>query len=93
MWTKEDNGDWAAALIEYTVSPHWSISVLDQWNYGNSVEAERLHYYNFLFAYTRKATRISLGYGRQRQGVVCVGGVCRVVPESNGFQVTITSNF
>ena len=93
MWTKEDNGNWAAALIEYTVSPHWSVSFLDQWNYGNTDVDEQIHYYNFAFAYTRKTTRIAIGYGRQREGVVCVGGVCRVVPESNGFQVTISSNF
>ncbi len=93
MWTKEDNGDWAAVLLEYTVSPHWSVSFIDQWNYGNPVVNEQIHYYNFAFAYTRKTTRIAIGYGRQREGVVCVGGVCRVVPKSNGFQVTISSNF
>jgi len=88
-----NNGNWASALIEYTVSPHWSISVWDQWNYGNPDKDKGLHYYNFQFAYTRKATRIALAYGRQRDGVICVGGVCNYVPKSNGFRVTITSNF
>ena len=43
--------------------------------------------------YTNKANRISLGYGRQRAGIFCVGGVCRTVPASNGLSISITSSF
>jgi hypothetical protein len=32
-------------------------------------------------------------YGRQQEGVFCVGGICRVVPASNGFSMLITTNF
>lgn len=93
LWTKEDKGDWAAALIEYTVSPHWFFTVADQYNYGNKHSNERIHYYTGSFGYTLKTTRFALTYGRQREGVVCVGGVCRQVPASSGFYVTISSSF
>jgi hypothetical protein len=44
-------------------------------------------------AYNNDANRIQLSYGKQRAGVVCVGGVCRVVPASNGFTISITTSF
>lgn len=93
LWTTEDKGDWAAALVEYTISPHWFFTVADQFNYGNKHSNERIHYYTGSFGYTLKTTRFALTYGRQREGVVCVGGVCRQVPASSGFYVTISSSF
>ena len=93
LWTKEDKGDWAAALVEYTISPHWFFTIADQYNYGNKHSYERIHYYTGSFGYTLKTTRFALTYGRQREGVVCVGGVCRQVPASSGFYVTISSSF
>lgn len=93
LWTQEDNGDWAAILLEYTISPHWFFTVADQYNYGNKHVEERIHYYTGSFGYTLKTTRFALTYGRQREGVVCVGGVCRQVPASSGFYLTISSSF
>ena len=93
LWTKEDKGDWVAALIEYTISPHWFFTIADQYNYGNKHSYEQIHYYTGSFGYTLKTTRFALTYGRQREGVVCVGGVCRQVPASSGFYVTISSSF
>jgi hypothetical protein len=34
-----------------------------------------------------------LGYGKRREGVFCIGGVCRAVPATNGFEISITSSF
>ncbi len=93
LWTKQDKGNWAAMLLEYTISPHWFFNIQDQYNYGNPVQEERINYYSFAFGYTLRSTRIMISYGRQREGVVCVGGVCRAVPASSGFYVTISSNF
>ena len=93
LWAKEDKRDWAALLLEYTISPHWFVSFANQYNYGNPDEEKRLNYYTGSFGYTRKTTRIAITYGRQREGIVCVGGVCRAVPASSGFYVTISSNF
>lgn len=93
LWTKQDNGNWAAGLLEVSISPKWFFSLSDQWNYGNSDASQRLHYYNVAAAFVYNTTRIQLAYGRVRDGIVCVGGVCRYVPKSSGFTLTITSSF
>ncbi|MFO8067268.1 MAG: DUF6029 family protein [Bacteroidales bacterium] len=91
--TKQDKGSWAMALIEYTISPNWFFAVSDQYNYGNKSKEYRLHYYNISAGYTYKANRFAVSYGRQREGIVCVGGVCRQLPASTGFALNITSSF
>lgn len=93
MYNEEDLGDWAVGLVEYTFSPHWYVALIDQYNYGNDNPDQRLHYYFVSAGYTNKANRIMLNYGRQREGIFCVGGVCRNVPASNGFSISITSSF
>jgi hypothetical protein len=80
-------------LVEYTVSPHWFFAVLDQYNYGNPNESRRVHYLLGSFGYTKEGMRIQFSYGRQRQGVLCVGGICRVVPATNGATIQITKTF
>ncbi|MEI7983823.1 MAG: DUF6029 family protein, partial [Bacteroidota bacterium] len=93
LWTKQDKGNWAAALVEYTVAPAWFISIQDQWNYGNSNPDQRIHYYLLSAGYTYNTTRVALSWGRQREGIICVGGVCRYVPAANGVTLTFTSSF
>ncbi|MEQ8324765.1 MAG: DUF6029 family protein [Vicingaceae bacterium] len=91
--TEEDKGSWATALLEYTYAPHWFLAVMDQYNYGNKKEIERIHYFNVSTGYNNAGTRVMLSYGRQRAGIFCVGGVCRFVPASNGFYMSITHSF
>ena len=91
--TEQDQGDWATLLLEYTLSPHWFFAFLDQYNYGNDNPELRLHYYNGSIGYINGANRISMSYGRQRAGIFCVGGVCRVVPASSGLYLSVTSSF
>ncbi len=93
LQTKQDLGSWAMGLVEYTYSPHWFATIYDQYNYGNHVVAQRVHYVGGQVGYVGGTTRIALGYGRQRAGIVCVGGVCRFVPASNGASLSITSAF
>lgn len=93
LYTKQDQQNWAVLLLEYTVSPHWFFAAFDQYNYGNDIPEARFHYYTGTLGYIRGANRIQFGYGRQRAGIFCVGGVCRNVPASNGFSMTITSSF
>ncbi|MCL2041384.1 MAG: DUF6029 family protein, partial [Bacteroidales bacterium] len=88
----EDMGDWVGGLIEFNVAPKWFVSVGDEWNYNNP-SGNNLHYYNFAAGYTEGASRISLRYGRQREGLLCVGGVCRQVPQSTGLTLSITTSF
>ena len=88
-----DKGNWATLLIEYNVSPHWFFSIMDQYNYGNPKKELRAHYPYVSMGYIREATRISVGYGRQREGLFCVGGICRFVPASNGLTLSFTQSF
>ena len=81
------------ALLEYTYSPHFFATVYDQYNYGNPKAAQQIHYLTGQVGYIGGTTRVAVGYGRQRAGIVCVGGVCRFVPASNGATLSITSSF
>ncbi|MCC5918376.1 MAG: hypothetical protein JJU02_13735 [Cryomorphaceae bacterium] len=93
MFTEQDRGDWAMLLFEYSVSPGWFFAVQNSFNYGNPDPDARLHYTLGSVGYTLKTTRFQLTYGRQMEGIFCVGGICRVVPPSNGVTLTVTSNF
>lgn len=89
--TEQHEGNWAMGLVEYTVSPHYFLAIQNLYNYGNKIN--KTHYPNISGGYTKNTTRFALGYGKQRQGIFCVGGVCREVPKSNGFSLSITSSF
>ncbi|MFT3884221.1 MAG: DUF6029 family protein [Flavobacteriales bacterium] len=91
--THQDHGNWATALAEFTFSPHWFVAAMDQYNYGGSVETEKIHYPIGSVGYIRGGSRFSFSYGRQRAGIFCVGGVCRVVPAANGLTASITTTF
>jgi len=93
MYAKQGEGSWAYGMVEYTIAPKWFFSVSDQYNYGNSITEKRLHYYSVATAFAIGSTRIALNYGRQRAGILCVGGVCRYVPAANGLTLSITSSF
>lgn len=104
-----DKGNWATVLIEYNVSPSWFFSVMDQWNLPNDklnavygtdpdngdqdLTKKGLHFPYVSAGYIHEATRLTVGYGRQRAGLFCVGGVCRFVPASNGLTVSVTHSF
>lgn len=90
---KQDKGDWATVLAEYSISPHWFFSVLDQYNFGNPNPDQRVHYVYGTVGRIEGAHRLSIGYGKRREGIFCIGGVCRAVPASNGFEITFTSSF
>lgn len=90
---RADEGDWAMALLEYTWSPRLFVAATAQWNYGNKDEDKRLVYPSIFIGYIHNATRVTLGYGRQRAGILCVGGICRDIPASNGVSLSITTSF
>ena len=90
LWTQQDRKNWAGGVAEYNFNSHFSLYVADAWNYGGEGE---LHYYNFGGSYTKGRTRLGMNYGRQRGGLICVGGVCRFVPENNGFSANLSVNF
>jgi hypothetical protein len=80
-------------LVEYTMAPHWFVAVYDAYNYGNHHSDMRIHYTTASVGYMKNSTRIQLSYGKSMEGVICVGGVCRVVPATNGLSLSITSSF
>ena len=86
-------GDWSLGLLEYTISPHWFFSVQDMYNHGNEVSKKQLHYLNVTAGFIKGANRFEIGYGKKREGIFCVGGVCKLVPSSNGFNLNISSSF
>ncbi len=93
LWTKKDRGNWATLLIEYTVSPSWFVAVMDQYNFGNPDPTQRLHYALGSFGYIYNNSRFMFSYGKQREGIFCIGGVCRPVPATNGLTFTFTHSF
>ena len=93
LFTKDDRKDWAGGTLEYNLSPRISFFATDIYNYGNDDVDARIHYYTFGGSFTQGATRIGASFGRQRGGLVCVGGVCRFVPENTGFTLNLSTSF
>jgi hypothetical protein len=103
----QDYGNWVMLMLEYSVSPHWFFALSDQFNYINfddkvaentmnyvhSAPLNRNHYYMVAMGYSKGSSRVQLSYGKQREGILCVGGVCRAVPAAYGFNISISSTF
>lgn len=82
-------GDWIMGLAEYNFTSAFFVSVSDQYCYNDGIG----NYYNVSFGYTKNASRFQIGYGKQREGIICIGGVCRQVPASNGLTFSLTTSF
>jgi hypothetical protein len=93
LQTDQDQGNWAFALAEYNFGPDWFLGALDEYNYGDPTPDMRIHYFTVTGGYTHNALRITIGYGKQRAGILCIGGICREIPASDGFTLSITNSF
>lgn len=82
-------GDWLMGLVEWNIGTHWFLSLSDQYAYHDGTG----NYYNLSVGYTHGATRLQAGWGKQREGLLCIGGVCRTVPASNGLTFSLTTSF
>ncbi|MEE9408526.1 MAG: DUF6029 family protein [Polaribacter sp.] len=91
--TNDDKKNWVGGTLEFNATSKLAFYVNDIYNYGNDVAAKQIHYYNAGGSYSIGAHRFALNYGRQRGGLVCVGGVCRFVPESTGVSANIIMSF
>lgn len=91
LFTKQDKGNWIGILQEWSYAPHFSVFASDMYNYGDT--GKQVHYYSAGGSYTTGPHKLLLSYGRQRAGLVCVGGVCRLLPAATGLNVSLTSNF
>lgn len=85
LYSQELTKDWMAALVEFGMAPNWSFSISDMYNHGSTKD----HYWNVNASYNSGGFRIMAGYGRNREGMVCSGGVCRYQPEYKGAFVKV----
>lgn len=90
LWTQQDDKNWAAGVLEYNFNPSITVYAADAYNYGGEKE---LHYYSVGGSYSKGRARFALNYGRQRGGLICVGGVCREVPPSTGVTANLVVTF
>jgi hypothetical protein len=93
MWADSDLKNWAGATAEFNYNSKLAFYIYDLYNYGNDHKEKQIHYYNIGGSYRKGSSRIALNYGRQRGGLVCVGGVCRFVPESKGISLALSTTF
>ena len=82
-------GDWVMGFVEWSIGKHWFVSASDQYAYHDGVG----NYPSVAVGYTHGTTRLQVGYGKQREGLLCIGGVCRRVPASNGLTFGMSTSF
>lgn len=82
-------GDWMMGLVEYNFTSAFFVSLSDQYCYNDG----KGNYPSVNLGYTKGASRFQIGYGKQREGIICIGGVCRQVPASNGLTFSLTTSF
>lgn len=92
LWADADKKNWVAGTLEFAINNNWSVFGSDMYNYGNDDKDQRIHYYNAGVSFTKGTTRVAASYGRQRGGLLCVGGVCRMVSEAAGLTIGITTS-
>ncbi|MCB0521471.1 MAG: hypothetical protein H6577_17145 [Lewinellaceae bacterium] len=99
---RADYGNWLFGLLEFSVAPHWTITLSDMYNISpgkiSPVDAgtgkkEKIHYPRVDVFFTHHANRFSLSYVKQVEGIVCSGGICRLEPAFSGVKVGINSTF
>jgi hypothetical protein len=93
LQTKQDNGSWAMVLTEFSIAPKWTFSLSDQYNYGNEEKDLRKHYYSINMSFNKGPHRLSISYGKQSEGIICVGGICRKVPAAYAAGITFSTTF
>ena len=82
-------GDWLMGFVEWSIGTHWFLSASDQYAYNDGTG----NYPSIAVGYTQGTTRLQVGYGKQREGLLCIGGVCRPVPASNGLTFSLSTSF
>lgn len=91
LYTKQDEGQWIAALYELSLWRKLVLSAQWQYNIGYAPNQHNEHYYTVCATYLHGAHRIMAGYTKTQEGFNCSGGVCRYVPKQEG--VSLTYNF
>lgn len=76
--------DWLYGMAEVSLAPYFVFSVSDLWNVGATKE----HFYMGAVAGVFGRHRVQLSYGKTREGINCSGGVCRMMPATEGIYLT-----
>jgi len=93
LWSDSESNDWTGGTIEFNLNPRFSFYVNDIYNAGDDSDTAETHYFNVGGSFTKGSTRLGLNYGRQRAGLICVGGVCRFAAEATGVLANLTMSF
>jgi hypothetical protein len=88
LYTRQDKGSWALALLDFRIKSKWSVFLMDEFNYS-----KRDHYYQAGSKLQLGNKYVGLSYGKVREGLFCVGGVCQIIPEYEGLSVNFGVNF
>ena len=93
--TNDDARNWVGGTLEYFFNSKFGIYLNDSYNYEESkiTENTKIHFFNVGGSYTKGSTRVGVNYGRQRGGLLCVGGVCRPVSKNTGLTLNLVSTF
>jgi hypothetical protein len=93
--TNDDANNWAGGTIEYFFNSKFGVYLNDSYNYEESkiTENTEIHFFNLGGSYTKGSTRVGINYGRQRGGLLCVGGVCRPVSKNTGVTLNLVATF
>jgi hypothetical protein len=102
LLTDDEFGSWSNVVAEFGWAPHWLCYVSDMYKikhddpskYPTSkTKYDGLHYPSVGLVYTQKATRFSIAYVKQVEGINCAGGICRFEPTFHGVRLNISSSF
>ena len=93
--TNDDARNWMGGTVEYFYNSKFGVYVNDSYNYEDSKidQDTKIHFFNLGGSYTKGSSRFAINYGRQRGGLLCVGGICRPVSQNTGVTVNFITTF
>ena len=93
--TNDDARNWMGGTVEYFFNSKFGVYVNDSYNYEYSKidQDTKIHFFNLGGSYTKGTSRFAINYGRQRGGLLCVGGICRPVSQNTGVTVNFITTF
>lgn len=79
--------------VEYSRAPTWSVNGRLEWTTTDKEQSGRRLWPVIGGTYRIGTSHtVTLQYGAERGGVVCTGGVCRLINPFNGFRLIVKSN-
>jgi hypothetical protein len=102
LHTDDEFGSWFNALAEVGLAPHWLFYVSDMYKIphrddprftADQIKYDGQHYPSVGIVYTHRASRFSLAFVKQVEGINCAGGICRYEPTFSGVRLNVNSSF